>query len=87
MSEADMPGYVFQPAVFSLQQHISRQPGWDISIYQQQKWVERRIQASKDSASLIKRGRNKAVGREKGKQSPQVDQDVSLTLNLVISRL
>lgn len=37
MSEADMPGYVFQPAVFSLQQHISRQPGWDISIYQQQK--------------------------------------------------
>ena len=61
MSQADMPRCVFQPALYSLQQHISRQPCCDISIYQQQKWVEYRLQKSKDSASLIKRGQNKAL--------------------------
>ena len=35
MSQADLSRCVFQPAVFSLQQHISRQPCCDISIYQQ----------------------------------------------------
>lgn len=68
MSEADMPRYVFQSAVFSPRRHTSRQPCCDISIYQHQKWVEYRIQKSKDPALffffLIKRGQNKAVWRE-----------------------
>lgn len=38
---------VFQTAVLSLQQHISRQPGCDISIYQQQKWVNAEFRSQK----------------------------------------
>lgn len=55
------PGRASSQRSFLFGNHTSRQPCYDISIYQQQKWVEYRIQKSKDSTSFIRRGWNKAV--------------------------